>query len=286
VVDGRRLATNHEPLTTVFMDEKIDLSTANGAADPSAPAAEFPSEPFPCPACGQMLAPTCRVCVACKHRLDPAEIVLQQKAAATAIPAAAAEAKPEPVRYPWPLFFAVLAFSFLAGLVYATAIYLGLVKEEHAQLVMRGAPILVGLWVFFDALRHGVSRPLRWALGTMLILAVVLPWYLARRKKPQSPVPFVEAEIGPVTRFLLFALLIFILASLIFYVVKGPPPAMPQSHSPNDHQGRGTSQPRITRFHPRGDADGGSRGIGPFGVPAGARRNQTLTNAPSDAWQT
>ena len=38
------------------------------------PTADFPSEPFPCPACGQMLGPSCRVCVACKQPLNPAEI--------------------------------------------------------------------------------------------------------------------------------------------------------------------------------------------------------------------
>ena len=27
----------------------------------------FPTEPFPCPSCGQLLAPSCRVCVACKE---------------------------------------------------------------------------------------------------------------------------------------------------------------------------------------------------------------------------
>lgn len=139
------------------MDEKTDLTTANAAAaDSSAPAVDFPSEPFQCPACGQLLAPTCRVCVACKHPINPAEIVLTRTVVPVPTFAPREEAKPEPVRYPWPIFFAVLAFSFLLGLVYATTIYLGLLKEEQAQFVMRGAPVFVGIWVFFDALRRGV----------------------------------------------------------------------------------------------------------------------------------
>lgn len=266
------------------MDEKTDLSIANGSADSTTPVAEFPTEPFPCPACGQLLAPTCRVCVACKHRIDPAEIQ-QQRTAASAIPAPAAEPKPEPVRYPWPIFFAVLGFSFLAGLVYATAIYLGLVKEEHAQLIMQVVPVVVGAWVFLDALRRGVPRPLRWALGTMLILAIILPWYLARRKKPQSPGPFFEAELGPVARFLLIALMIFILASLILYVVKGPTPAASPARTPNEHPGGNNPPPRITLLHPWHGADRMTGRTVQLGKRDDNRSNQALTNAPSDAWQ-
>jgi len=232
------------------MDEKTDLSTVNAdAAESSAPAADFPSEPFQCPACGQLLGPTCRVCVACKRPINPAEICRPRDVARGPDLASSAAPKPEPVRYPWPIFFAVLAFSFLLGLVYATTIYLGLLKEEQAQFIMQGAPVLVGIWVFFDALRRGIPRPLRWALGTMLVLALILPWYLARRRKPQSPVPFVEAEMGPVTRFLLYALLIFFLASLIFYIVKGPQPGVAPARPTKERPGDGNPQPRITRLN-------------------------------------
>ena len=52
--------------------------------DSPASVAEFPSEPFQCPACGQLLAPACRVCVACKRTIDPAEIARPREGASPA----------------------------------------------------------------------------------------------------------------------------------------------------------------------------------------------------------
>jgi hypothetical protein len=162
--------------------------------------------------------------VACKHPINPADIARPPEAVMPAARASRIKATSVPVRYPWPIFFIVLGFAFLLGLLYSAAITSGLLNEDQARLSLQGAPILAGVWVFFDALRRRVPRPLRWAVGTMLLLIVIFPWYLARRRTPQSSVPFVEAEAGPVARFLLFALLFFFLASLIFYIVKGPPP--------------------------------------------------------------
>jgi hypothetical protein len=206
-------------------------------ADKPAPPAEFPSEPFQCPACGQLLAPSCRVCVACKHSIDPAEIARPQEMPS---PAARTVPKPEPVRYPWRLFFAVLGTSFFLALLFE-----GFWGEQKAQMAMGGAQTLAGVWVFFDALRQRIHRPARWALGTMLLPVVILPWYLARRSKPQSPVPFVEAEVGPVTRFLLFALLVFFLTSLIFYIVKNPPNNIVPTPPPKNHRIAGDPRARI-----------------------------------------
>ena len=203
-------------------------------ADNSAPVTEFPSEPFQCPACGQLLAPSCRVCVACKHTIDPAKIARPQEVAP---PAARTISKLEPVRYPWRLFFLVLGSSFFLALIFE-----GLWGQQKAQLAMGGAQTLVGVWVFFDALRQRVQRPARWALGTMLLPVVIFPWYLARRNKPNATVRFVEAEAGPVTRFLLFALLAIFLASLIFYIVKNPPSTIAPTPAPKNH--------RIARLHP------------------------------------
>jgi hypothetical protein len=200
--------------------------------DNTASVAEFPSEPFTCPACGQLLAPSCRVCVACKHPIDPAEIARPREVVLPTARASNPEARPVPVRYPWPIFFMVLGFALLLGLLYSAAITSGHLKEDQAQLALQGAPILAGVWVFFDALRRRIPRPLRWAVGTMLLLIVIFPWYLARRKTPQSSVPFVEAEVGPVARFLLFVLLFFFLASLIFYIVKGPLPGTTPPSAP------------------------------------------------------
>lgn len=185
----------------------------------SRPASELPTEPFPCPACGQMLAASCRVCVACRHAIDPAEIARPPVAAVLAAPARVEEAKPGPVRFPWPLFFVVLGISF-----FLAQIFLELWGAQKAQLAMAGVQTLAGIWVFFDALWQRIPRPLRWGVGSMLLPVIVFPWYLARRRLPQSPCPFVEADVRPLTRFLLFALIVFVLLSVIFYFVQGPAP--------------------------------------------------------------
>jgi hypothetical protein len=191
------------------------------------------------------------------------------------------EPGPEPVRYPWQIFFAVLGISFGLALIFQ-----GFWGEQKAQLAMGGAQTLAGVWVFFDALRQRIPRPLRWGVGSMLLPVVIFPWYLARRRRPRSAVPFVEAEVGPVTRFLLFALLIIILASLIFYIVQGPPPALTPTSPPKEHKSDGSSQPRITDLRlwkvrgRRRMPCQGSRML------PGASSAQAETSAPSDAWQT
>jgi hypothetical protein len=261
-------------------EEEAGLSNPGAVSVESAvPAAEFPSEPFTCPACGQLLAPSCRVCVVCRHTIDPAEIARPQAAALPATPAPGTVPKPEPVRYPWRIFFTVLGISFLLALIFE-----GLWGEQKAQLAMGGVQTLAGVWVFFDALRQGIPRPLRWAVGSMLLPVVIFPWYLARRRAPQSRVPFVEAEVGPVTRFLLFALLIFILASLIFYIVQGPRPATTPTHKLQ--KPGGSSPSRITNLHPWEEGGRRSRPAEEPRPLPGAPNAQPETSAPSDAWHT
>jgi hypothetical protein len=183
--------------------------------------------------------------VACKHPINPAEIARPHEAALPAAPAPSAGPRPETVPYPWLIFFAVLGIGLILG-----QIFLALWGEQKGPLAIQAVPVLVGLWVFFDALRQRVPRPLRWAVGSMLLLIIIFPWYLARRSKPQSAVPFVEAEVGPVTRFLLIALFIFFLASLIFYIVQGPPPALSPTPAPNEHKSGGNSQVRLNNIRP------------------------------------
>jgi len=246
-----------------------------------APVAEFPSEPFPCPACGQLLAPSCRVCVACKHAIDPAEIGRAQEVASPAVPLSSLEPKPQPVRYPWRLLFAYLGISFCLALVFE-----GTLGEQKAQLAMGGVQTLAGVWVFLDALRQRVPRPLRWAVGSMVLPVVIFPWYLARRRKTGSSVPFVEAEVGPVTRFLLFALLVFMLVSLIFYLVQGPPPALTPTPAPKEHKNADASRDGITSLRTWNRGIRLIRGRQDGRPMAGALHFQAETSAPSDAWQT
>jgi len=188
-------------------------------ADTSAPPAESPTEPFPCPACGQMLGASCRVCVACRHAIDPAEIAKPQDVATTATPAQAEAAKPAPVRFPWRIFFAVLVISVLLAQV-----FIELWGLEKAQLAMGGVQTLAGIWVSFDALSRRIPCPWRWGVGSMLLPVIIFPWYLARRRVPASACPFVERQVGPITRFVFLALAIFLLLGAIVYLLHGPAP--------------------------------------------------------------
>jgi hypothetical protein len=84
----------------------------------------------------------------------------------------------------------------------------------------------------------------------MMLLAIIFPWYLARRSKPEAVVPFVEAEVGPVTRILLIALLIFFLIGLVFNIVQGPQPGSTPTSTPKIEQNTSGSPSRITRLRP------------------------------------
>jgi len=180
----------------------------------------FPEEPFACPACGQMLAASCHVCVACKQPIDPAQI-RKARPSPTALSVSESEPLPQPqapARFSWPIFFGVLLVSLFLAIV-VQAIW-GPVK---GPLVMGGAQILTSAWVFYDAHLKRVPKPLRWGVGALLLWIVVFPWYLARRRTPQAPCPFVEAEVGPLSRFLLLALMLFFLLGIVLAIFKGPP---------------------------------------------------------------
>jgi hypothetical protein len=176
---------------------------------PSGPSSS--EEPFPCPFCGQMLAPACRVCVACKQPIDPTELRR---------PPALAEAQP-PLATPRPVRFSWRAFLIVFGiwLIVATAVQ-RLLGPIRSQLALAGVQILCSLWVFYDAQRKGVPKALRWGLGSLLLWPIVFPWYLARRSAPEAPCPFVEAPVSPVSRAVLVVLLIVI----FLLILKGPPP--------------------------------------------------------------
>ena len=173
---------------------------------------QFPSEPFPCPACGQLLAPSCRVCVACKHAIDPAEIRKPGVFRAVEIPA---RRELEPVRFSWRTFLIVFAIW-----VVGVTLVQRSMSPLKAQLVLGGVPILCSLWVLFDALQKGLPRPLRWGMGTLLLWPIIFPWYLARRTHPEQPCPFIEARVNPRTLAVLFILL----AILFYLIFKNAPP--------------------------------------------------------------
>jgi len=184
------------------------------------PDSAFPSEPFACPACGQLLGPACRICVACGQPIDPAQIRIPQAARTPLEPARTLPAFPaERVRFSWQIFFTVLVAWFAAAVVAQR--FLG---SENSKLALGSVVIVSSVWVFFDARLNGVPRPLRWGLGSLLLWIVFFPWYLARRRTPQAPCPTVEAEPAPLIRVLLVALLLVFLLGIILAIIKGPPP--------------------------------------------------------------
>ncbi len=178
---------------------------------------DLPQEPFPCPSCGQMLAPTVRVCVACKQTIDPAQITRAQ-AGPGPFETHGTQPATARVQFPWPLFFVLLAVRLLAAVIAQR--HWGLVK---AELALGSLELLTGAWVFFDAQQRGVPKPLRWGIGSLFLWILVFPWYLVRRKTPQASCPFVEAEVGPVTRALFIILIVLFLLGAADLILKGPP---------------------------------------------------------------
>jgi hypothetical protein len=193
-----------------------ELGSGEAESDTSHSGREFPSQPFACPACGQLLGPAVRVCVACKQPINPAEI--NQPVPAVAAPGAGV-AVPSVARVPFPgqLFLILLAARLLAAFV--------VVKHwspPRAALALGGLDIVSAAWVFHDARERGVPKPLRWGLGSLLLWTFIFPWYLVRRRAPQASCPFVEAEVGPVTRALLFVLVLLLLLGIVAAVLQGP----------------------------------------------------------------
>lgn len=179
---------------------------------------EDSSEPFVCPACGQLLAPSVRVCVACKAPIDLAQVRRPQRPAETA-PAEEEPAAPPIARFSWPIFLVVL-FDWLL----AAAVAVRLLGPDSGQVVMLSLVLLSSVWVFFDAQARRVPKPLRWVLGTLLLWIVFFPWYLSRRRSLRALCPFVEADGGPFVRVIFLALVLSSLIGLFLMILKGPPP--------------------------------------------------------------
>ena len=190
-----------------------NLDKMQGAfADP-----DFPGEPFACPACGQMLAPTCRVCVACKQPIDPTQIGRPEAVAARTEP----EAIPphlERVPFPWGILLIVLVLWF-----FTASVTVRLLGPVNSQFAMGGLLVLSSIWVLYDARHRDVPKPLRWGIGCLLLWIVFFPWYLARRRTPQAACPFIEAQGRSLVRTVLVALLVLFLVSVVLAILKGPP---------------------------------------------------------------
>jgi hypothetical protein len=165
-----------------------------------------------------MLGPGSRVCAVCKVPIDPAAI---QDSVSVVEPETIASA-PIPLeraRFPWGLF-GILLLARLGVAAYLNQ-HQGL---SRTFLILGGFEIMCGAWVAFDANQRGIPKAFRWGLGSALLWILVFPWYLTRRRKPQAVCPFIEAEVGPVTRVVFFALVVFFLISFLTVIFKGPPP--------------------------------------------------------------
>jgi hypothetical protein len=183
------------------------------------PPAAFPDEPFACPHCGQLLAPSCRVCPSCREAIDPNDIARPDVVvpiASQVIPLPAQEY----ARFSWSIFFATLAVWLVAALFAQK-----LLGYEKGQLVLGGLVALSSVWVLHDARERDIPKRLRWSLGSFLLWIIIFPWYLSRRRTPNAPCPFIEGEGGRVARTLLFILLVFFLLSALMLLLKGPNPS-------------------------------------------------------------
>jgi hypothetical protein len=187
------------------------------------PAGELapPDEPFACPACGQMLAPTCRVCVACQTAIDFRQLKRPEpELLLPSLPAPGPAPAPlGPARFSWRIFFSVLSLWILAALLSTS-----LLGADRSQVVMGSIVLVSSLWVFYDAQKNHVPKSLRWGVGSLLLWILVFPWYLARRRAPKAPCPFIEAEAGPVARVLFTILMIFFILGALLMFFHGPPP--------------------------------------------------------------
>jgi hypothetical protein len=174
---------------------------------------QFPAEPFPCPACGQLLAASCRVCVACQQAIDPAEL---RKAPTAVVVGDTGPRTLEPVRFPWRLFLLFFLALTLGGIVSEV-----LIGPPKTQLAVGALQLLSAIWVSFDASGKRIPKPLRWGIGTLFpTWLVILPWYVARRRQPEAPCPFVEARVRPTT----MAVLLILMAVLFYVVLRQAPP--------------------------------------------------------------
>ncbi len=186
----------------------------------SSPTPALPTEPFPCPNCGQMLAATCKVCVICHEPVDFSK-VRRTATPWTPAPRPQEEASIKEVKsqFSWPIFFVVVAV-YLAIAVTARA-YL---NPIHYEALLSALLVISSVWVFYDAHSKRLPHPVRWGVSALLLWIVVFPWYLSRRRNPQSPCPLMEAEGSVFIRALIWVLLIFFVLSLIAAVVVRKPP--------------------------------------------------------------
>jgi hypothetical protein len=208
----------------------------------SAAWAGAPTEPFACPECGQMLAPECRICVACRQPIDFAKVSrLRATPAVEPVHLDRPAGEKGKTQFSWPIFLVFVGCWIVVANVVA---YFVVHYAAHASHVNRlgatpggqagiqgvlGVPIdvayalyalqlICACWVFLDARRRPVPRPWRWAVLTGLpaLWLFFFPWYLSRRRAPQVPCPLIEAQISLLFRASVLFVLLILVAAMIF----------------------------------------------------------------------
>ncbi len=176
----------------------------------------FPDEPFACPHCGQLLAPSVRICASCKQPIDPSQIARPVISIPIAEQIIALPQK-EQARFSWSIFFGVLCTWFLVAVAFQR-----LLGYEKSQFVLGGVVIISSAWILHDAHKKGIPKGLRWSLGSLFLWILIFPWYLARRRTPKASCPFIEGESGRTARTLLIILFVIFLLGAVMMVIKGP----------------------------------------------------------------
>jgi hypothetical protein len=177
-------------------------------------------EPFACPHCGQMLAPTCRVCVACGEPIDASAIVRAQSTVPVQPHSYAQRPIARRTQFSWRIFFAFLA-GWLVLLAFSQAVHT--IGTRSFYLAVVGVQLVCAGWVFLDATGKHIPRPWRWSVMTLLFWIVFFPWYVSRRRDPQLPCAVMEDQTSIFFRALLWGVLILLFLSFIAAVVKSPP---------------------------------------------------------------
>ena len=136
----------------------------------------------------------------------------------------------EYARFSWSIFFAALGIWLVAA-----AIAESLLGPVTSQVVLFSLVALSSVWVYRDAREKNIPTPMRWSLGSLLLWMIIFPWYLARRRTPKAPCPFIEGEGGRVARTLLVILLVFFLLSALMMLLKGPKKSSPGGNTPGTH---------------------------------------------------
>jgi hypothetical protein len=175
-------------------------------------------DPFACPHCGQMLAPTCRVCVACGERIEPAEIIMSRRALDGLPGTEDQRPASQLTQFSW-LFF----FANLAGAMVVISVAIRLVGVDTSKLAFVGFTLVCAGWVFYDARAKGIAQSWRWSIMTVFFWIVFFPWYLSRRRTPRIPCSVIEKPTSVFFRVLFWSVVILLFLGFIAAVVKSPP---------------------------------------------------------------